>query len=38
MITHYKYLTTIYFKRAFFITNSKEFLRGYMPYAPLQTT
>ena len=27
MINNYKYITTIYFKRAFFIANSKGFLR-----------
>jgi hypothetical protein len=29
MINNYKYITTIYFKRAFFITNSKGFLFGF---------
>jgi len=29
MINNYKYITTIYFKRAFFIANSKGFLRAY---------
>jgi hypothetical protein len=37
-ITHYKYITTIYFKRAFFIINSKGFLRESMPDTPFQTT
>jgi hypothetical protein len=34
MINNYKYITTFYFKRAFFITNSKKFFRGLKPDAP----
>jgi len=34
MINNYKYITTIYFKRAFFIVNSKGFLRVCNPDAP----
>ena len=33
MTNNYKYITTIYFKRAFFIANSKEFLRRFNPDA-----
>jgi len=33
MINTYKYITTIYFKRTFFITNSKGFLRLFNPFA-----
>jgi hypothetical protein len=33
MINNYKYITTIYFKRAFFITNSKGFLKDFNPAA-----
>jgi len=34
MIKNYKYITNIYFKRAFFVANSKRFLRFFNPYAP----
>jgi hypothetical protein len=34
MTNNYKYITTIYFKRAFFITNSKACLRRCNPDAP----
>jgi hypothetical protein len=34
MIKKYKYITSIYFKRAFFVANSKRFLRLFNPYAP----
>lgn len=34
MINNHKYITTIYFKRAFFITNSKRFLMASKPWAP----
>jgi hypothetical protein len=34
MIKNYKYITSIYFKRAFFIANSKRFLMFFNPYAP----
>jgi hypothetical protein len=31
VINAYKYITTIYFKRAFFMANSKRFLRIFTP-------
>jgi len=38
MISHYRYITTIYFKRAFFIINSKGFFKGCIPDIPFETT
>jgi len=35
MINNCKYITTIYFKRAFFIINSKEFLKARKSDAPI---